>query len=146
MKLIRDTAYSQDFGEFIALGTKVSAERLGKVSEQFAMHCKGLELGGYNPRGTRSIALIYACGSYSECHKTSGLIALADEGLPEEERLLDTLKGLAVKRAMDQKVIVDSAIVYQFVALGLNDSTLARLLSGAISCDFRVDGIYIIGE
>lgn len=36
--------------------------------------------------------------------------------------------------------------MYQFVALGVNDSTLARLLSGAISYDFRVDGLYIIGE
>jgi len=146
VKLIRDTAYRQDFGEIMSLGTKVMAERLGKGSEQFAMHCKGLELGGYDPRGAKSMALVYACGSRGGCHKTSGLTALADERLRKEERLSDKLKGPVVKRARDRKVIVDSAIMCQFVALGVSDSTLARLLSGAIGYDFSVDGLYIIGE
>lgn len=61
-KLIRDTACRQDFGEFMSLRSKVMAERLGKGSEHFAMHCTGLELGGYDPRGAKSMALVYACG------------------------------------------------------------------------------------
>lgn len=122
------------------------AERFGKGSEKFAMHAKGLELGGYDPRGAKSMALVYACGPRGGCHKASGLTALADQRLTEEERLSDKGKGSVVKRGRDRKVLVDSAIVCQFVALGLRDETLAGLLSAAIGYDISVNQLYIIGE
>jgi aldehyde:ferredoxin oxidoreductase len=146
VKLIRDNAYRQDFEEFMSLGTKVMAEKLGKGSYQFAMYYEGLELGGCDPIGAKIMALVYVCGSRGGCHITNGLKALADEKLPEEERLSDKLNGLIVKRARDRKVIVDSVIMCQFVVLGVSNSTLARLINGAIGYDFSVDDLYIIAE
>jgi aldehyde:ferredoxin oxidoreductase len=63
VKLIRDTAYRQDFKEFMSLGTKVMTERLGKGSYQFAMHYKSLDLGGCDSIGAKRMPLVYACGS-----------------------------------------------------------------------------------
>ncbi len=51
-----------------------------------------------------------------------------------------------MKKARDRKVIVDSAIICQFVSLGIKDETLAGLLSAATGYDLTADDLYTIGE
>jgi len=70
--LIRKTAYRRGLGDLLSRGVKRMSQKLGKGSERFAMHVKGLELGGYDPRGARSLALVYACGPRGGCHKSGG--------------------------------------------------------------------------
>jgi aldehyde:ferredoxin oxidoreductase len=61
-------AYRQGFGSTLAEGVKRAAEIIGKGSEQFAVHVKGLEPPGYDPRGLKGVALAYAVSCRGACH------------------------------------------------------------------------------
>ena len=62
----------QGLGELLAEGTKRAAERVGGGSAAFAMHVKGLELPGYEPRTLQGMALGLAVNSRGADHNRSG--------------------------------------------------------------------------
>lgn len=57
LKLIRQIAYRQGFGDILAEGTRKAARHIEKDTEQYAMQVKGLELPGYDPRGAKAHGL-----------------------------------------------------------------------------------------
>jgi aldehyde:ferredoxin oxidoreductase len=61
-------AYRQDIGNILAEGVKRAASIIGKGSERLAVHVKGLEPPGYDPRGLKGVALSYAVSSRGACH------------------------------------------------------------------------------
>jgi aldehyde:ferredoxin oxidoreductase len=50
-KLIRKIAFREGIGDILAEGTKRASQKIGKGSEKYAMHVKGLEFAGWDPRG-----------------------------------------------------------------------------------------------
>ncbi len=60
IRLIHQMAYRQGFGGVLADGALQAARRIGRDSEKYAMHIKGLELPGYDVRGAKSHGLSYA--------------------------------------------------------------------------------------
>jgi aldehyde:ferredoxin oxidoreductase len=55
--LIKKIALREGFGDLLADGTRLAAEKMGKGTEYFAMQVKGLEIPGYEPRGAMAHAL-----------------------------------------------------------------------------------------
>ncbi|MBC5811526.1 MAG: aldehyde:ferredoxin oxidoreductase [Candidatus Eremiobacteraeota bacterium] len=55
-------------GETLALGVREAARRIGGGSDAFAMHVKGLELPGYEPRALQTYALGLAVCTRGACH------------------------------------------------------------------------------
>ena len=51
---------------------------IGHGSEAFAMHAKGMEVGGYDPRGAKGMALVYGCGPRGGCHHAGGYTVTAE--------------------------------------------------------------------
>jgi len=60
LKMIRKIAYREGIGDILAEGVKRASEILGKGSERYALHVKGLELPGYDVRGAKAHGLNYA--------------------------------------------------------------------------------------
>jgi len=58
--LIRWIAFRQGIGNILADGVKIASSRIGKGSEKYALHIKGLELPGYDVRGAKGHGLAYA--------------------------------------------------------------------------------------
>ena len=58
-KLLYKIAYRDGFGDLLAEGVRRAAEKIGKGSEKYAMHVKGLEPPGYDPRTCKSMGLNY---------------------------------------------------------------------------------------
>jgi aldehyde:ferredoxin oxidoreductase len=52
----------------LAKGVKRLSEAVGQGTERFAMCVKGLELPGYDPRGMKGMALLYATADRGGCH------------------------------------------------------------------------------
>jgi aldehyde:ferredoxin oxidoreductase len=69
--LMEKIAYREGIGDLLAEGSKRASERLGKGSAHFAMHCKGLEFPGYDPRSLKTTAAGYAVGTRGACHNRS---------------------------------------------------------------------------
>ena len=86
-----DIAYRKGFGAEMAQGSKALSEKYGGTS--FAMHVKGLELPGYDPRGSVGHGLAYAMANRGGCHLSAFLAA--------QEVFLDLLRPHAVRAKAD---------------------------------------------
>ncbi|MDW7740089.1 MAG: aldehyde ferredoxin oxidoreductase family protein [Bacillota bacterium] len=69
MELIEMIAYRRGFGDKMAEGTLRLAEVVGKGSSVFAMHVKGMEFPGYEPRAAFGACLSYAVSPRGACHR-----------------------------------------------------------------------------
>jgi aldehyde:ferredoxin oxidoreductase len=72
--MLKKLVKQEGFGRRLAQGTKRLSEEI-KGSEGFAMHAKGLELGGYECRGLNGQALQFAIDNRGGCHHGYGLPA-----------------------------------------------------------------------
>lgn len=73
-KMISMIAKREGFGDLMAEGVKVLAEHIGKGSEAFAMHVKGLEISAYDHRAATAMALSYATCDIGAHHNRSWAI------------------------------------------------------------------------
>ncbi len=68
ISMIDEIAQRKGFGDILAEGTRRAAQIIGKGSEKFAMHVKGLELPGHGVRVIKGMACGYAIGSRGASH------------------------------------------------------------------------------
>lgn len=112
--LIERIAARDGFGDLLAEGTKRASEQVGQGSEKFAMHSKGLELPGYEPRGLKTYALGLAVGTRGACHNRS----LAYE--PDMKGQVDRLKaekgrGRIAMEYEDLAAVLDCLMICKFI-------------------------------
>lgn len=115
-------AYREGFGKILAEGVRKAAEVIGRDSEKFAVHVKGLEPPGYEPRGLKGVALAYAVSCRGACHVRHLTYRPNLTGsLPFREGKIDRLSydGQAemVKEQEDFYAIVDSMVLCKFLCL-----------------------------
>lgn len=71
----------EGIGELLAEGVMRASSKI-KGSSDFAMHVKGLELPGYDPRGMKGQGLSYALSDRGACHVRANTIRTELLGLP----------------------------------------------------------------
>jgi len=69
LEAIKMISYREGFGDIMAEGVQRTAEHIGNDSERFAMHVKGMEFPGYEPRGAFGSGLAYAVSPRGACHR-----------------------------------------------------------------------------
>lgn len=84
---LMDMAEAKGFGLDMAKGTRSLSEKFGGSS--FAMQVKGLELPGYDPRGSLGQGLAFAVANRGGCHLSSFLVG--------QEIFLNLLRAHAVR-------------------------------------------------
>lgn len=111
LKLIGMIARREGLGNVLADGVRAAAKRLG--AEDIAVHVKGLEPPGYDPRGYNGMALSYAVGVRSADHLRSTVY------LYEMRNVCDGFmvegKAAFVKNLEDKLAIIDSMVLCCFV-------------------------------
>lgn len=68
LELARKIAFREGIGKILAEGVKKAAKIIGKGSKKYAMHIKGLEIIGGDPRGQTGFTLGYAVCNRGACH------------------------------------------------------------------------------
>ena len=68
MGMITRIAMREGFGNVLAEGVRRASQRVGKGSEGFAMHVKGLEVPMHDPRAFKGLGLQYATSHRGACH------------------------------------------------------------------------------
>jgi aldehyde:ferredoxin oxidoreductase len=71
INLLQLIADREGFGDLLAEGSKKAAEKLGRGTDKFAIHVKGMEVSGQDGRTHRSIALGHATGARGADHLRS---------------------------------------------------------------------------
>jgi aldehyde:ferredoxin oxidoreductase len=101
-------------GALLAEGSKRAAGEIGGESLYWAMHVKGLELPGYEPRSLKTMALGLAVSPRGACHNRSGAYEADFSG--EVDRLRsDSGRGALVAASEDFAAVLDSLIVCKFL-------------------------------
>jgi aldehyde:ferredoxin oxidoreductase len=68
IEMVKQIGERQGIGDLLAEGTRRASVKLGRGSEQWVMHSKGLELSGCDPRTAQDQALWSAVGLQTESH------------------------------------------------------------------------------
>jgi len=74
-KMIELMGNRKGFGDVLADGVKVAAKRIGKGSERYAIHTKGMEPPAYDVRGMKGHGLAYMTSTRGACHLRAGFYA-----------------------------------------------------------------------
>ena len=153
LKLLKQIAYRQGFGEVLADGTKVAAERIGKGADRYAMHVKGLELPAYDVRGAKAHALNYAT-AYTGADHNRGYAFQEIFGVPvphEVDRFSYEGKAALCKWNQDVRAVCcDCAPMCGFVLdTALADAALqntSQLMAAVTGIALTQDDVYRVGE
>jgi aldehyde:ferredoxin oxidoreductase len=152
LKLVEKIARREGFGDILAEGVKRAAERIGKGAEQYAMHVKGLETPGYDPRARKAMGMQWALSNMGANH---------NYGWPQQEigdpkpRLLDPTQdegqGDVIKWNHDSTAALELGIACIFPShhLQLYDHDLmGRMLAAAtgVAKFADVDYLFYVGE
>jgi aldehyde:ferredoxin oxidoreductase len=113
LALIPRIARREGLGDLLAEGTRRAAAKLGRGSERFAMHCKGLELPGYEPRGLKTYALGLAVGTRGACHNRSAAYEPDIKG-KVDRFVVEPGRGRLAKEHEDFAAVLDSLIICKF--------------------------------
>jgi len=134
-------------GALLAEGSRRAAMEVGGESMDWAMHVKGLELPGYEPRGLKTMALGLAVNPRGACHNRSGAYEADFSG--EVDRLrADSKRGALVAASEDFAAALDSLIVCKFLRKCFNDfyGESAELLSHVTGWNCSSAELRQIGE
>lgn len=117
LDLIRKIAYKEDIGLVLSQGVKKASEVLGKETESFAMHVKGLEIPGYEPRSSWGMALAYATADRGACHQRAWTVAAEINGTLDPYSFNDNID--IIKMVQDERASAYSLLVCDFAPIKL---------------------------
>jgi aldehyde:ferredoxin oxidoreductase len=141
--MLKKVVKQEGFGKELAKGTKRLSEEI-KGSEGFAMHAKGLELGGYECRGLNGQALQFAISTRGGCHHAYGLPARVET--MDATRLNVEGKGEQVKNAAIGRILGDSLILCTFPSAICTRDIMAEAVSSVFAEPWSVGDLNEAGE
>ncbi|MEM2227157.1 MAG: aldehyde ferredoxin oxidoreductase family protein [Candidatus Bathyarchaeia archaeon] len=122
--LIKKIAKREGIGDLLAEGVRHIASKLGRGSEAFAMHAKGLSFHGADYRGYQAWALSHAVSSCGSQHMRA--LPFGEAGMPPDkaerifgsraaaDRLTPEGKGPMVAWYEDFRAVADSLVTCKF--------------------------------
>ena len=159
-ELVRMISLREGIGDTLAEGVKVASEKIGKGSEKFAIHGKGLEAPAHDPRSGKALAVTYGTASRGLCHiqPLEGMAydsgkrdwGLTKYGIPDPnsvERWDEKGKGQIVKILQDGLVLPDILNTCKFfMYAGITLDNLAELLSASTGWNVNGRDLLEVGE
>jgi aldehyde:ferredoxin oxidoreductase len=133
LKLLDMMAKREGIGNTLADGVRMASKSLGL--DDLAVHVKGLEPPGYDPRGYNGMALSYAVGVRGADHLRSTVYAYEMRNV--SDRFMVSGKAAFVKGLEDKLAVVDSMVICCFVRDAYEWEDLARLYTYATGLEMN---------
>ncbi|QGU94775.1 hypothetical protein GOM49_06400 [Clostridium bovifaecis] len=152
--LITEIAYRKEgLGALLCDGTKVLSEKIGRGSEKYAMHIKGLEFPAYDPRGAKAHGLNYAT-SYTGADHNRGYAFQEIFGIsvPKAyDRFAAEGKGWLTKWNQDIRCATTDCptmcgFLMDMALPAVAQKNTANMVSAATGLDLTSEDVEIIGE
>ena len=136
-ELLHDIAYLRGLGATLAKGIKYASEALGMVDQ--AIHVKGLEPAGYDPRVLKGMGLAYGTSDRGACHLRTTFYK------PELSNMIDPeqIEGKAEMFVEweDRLTIFDSLILCRFYRDLYQWEELATMIKGTTGLELDTDAM-----
>ncbi|MEJ2296421.1 MAG: aldehyde ferredoxin oxidoreductase C-terminal domain-containing protein, partial [Candidatus Lokiarchaeota archaeon] len=157
IELVKKMINREGFGNVLADGSKIAAEKIGKGSEKFAMHSMGQELAMHDAKFFKSLGMSYAFDPTPGRHTTPSIDIMAIGPLIKPNGLIE---GLTLprrwKRAGDDRYEAQTMMVglkQATNALGLCEFIniyqkypLQEVIKGVVGWDLSIDDIFKVGH
>jgi aldehyde:ferredoxin oxidoreductase len=147
LAVIRAIGERSGIGDLLCEGSRGAALVIGQGSSDFAMHVKGLELPGYEPRSLKTMALGLAVSPRGACHNRSGAYEHDFSGAVDRF-VANAGRGALVADSEDYAVVMDSLIVCKFLRKCFENfySEAAELLGSITGWNCSGDELRRAGE
>ena len=159
-ELVRMISLREGIGDMLAEGVKIASERLGRGSEKYAIHGKGLETPAHDPRSGKVLGIAYGTANRGMCHihPLEGMAydlgkmdwGLIKYGVPDPntiDRWDEKGKGKIVKILQDALILPDILNTCKFFMYGgISIDHLAELLSAVTGWNIDGQELLKIGE
>lgn len=155
IQLIHKIAKREGVGELLAEGTKRASEKLGRGSESFAMHVKGLELPCYECRAAKITGLAFATANRGGDHITAYVqgptyldipFLIVEESTIEDPLVENPAEAKVVKDLEDALTVFDAVGACKFMGMALMAEDVVPMIAHATGWDFDVDEFRKSGE
>ncbi len=150
-RLVEDIAHRRGIGDLLAEGVLRAARTLGMEDE--AVHVKGLEPAGYDPRVLRGMALNYAIGYRGADHLATMAYAIDIPGKFGGAEYLGPEKVEAITYMEDMAAVLDSLVLckfgrdaYDLYPGGSGYETFSKLLTWVTGVEWKPEDVRAVGE
>lgn len=140
-ELIRKIAYREGIGDELAEGVRHFSEKKG--GKEYAIHSKGLEFPGYDPRGAFGMALAYATSDRGACHQRVWTVRAEMQGGLTPRYGIEG-RAAFVKENQDERACCFSLVLCDFAPFGV--STFVELLNAATGYGYTDEEYMKAGE
>ncbi|NWF57374.1 MAG: aldehyde ferredoxin oxidoreductase family protein [Syntrophaceae bacterium] len=152
--LLEKIARRQGIGAILADGVEKASQKLGKETEAFALHSKGLEVSLSNPTPTVSLALSWATSNRGACHlegfshQVEGGVPFAEAGYPKGvDGISGEGKGRLTARMQDYMAVFNALGLCKFLLFArLSHDTMCRWIKGLAGWDLTGENLMEVGE
>ncbi len=154
LKMVDKIARRDGFGDTLAEGSKRAAQKIGRNAYNNAIEVKGLELPMHDPRAGHGLGLAYATSVRGGCHLTH-IVAYAETGTFVAPEIglhggynPKTSEGKAEMTIVSENLamVVNSAIICQFVLLSLSVGDVLDMLRTTTGFDYDLKEMMECGE
>jgi aldehyde:ferredoxin oxidoreductase len=153
LTLLRQMAFREGFGDVLADGTRIAAQKIGKGAEKYAMHVKGLELPAYDVRGAKAHGLNYAT-SYTGADHNRGYAFQEVFGIPipyAVDRFAAIGKGKLTKWNQDTRSATCDAptmcaFLLDMAVPAIATQNTSALMEAVTGLTLTPDEVYRVGE
>lgn len=147
LEMIKKISLREGFGDTLAEGVKIAAEKIGKDAYKYAVNIKGVEMTGYDIRGMKTAALGYAVSFRGADHNRHGAYGPDVSGKVNRFKA-EKGRGKLVRETEDLYAIIDSIIVCKFSRgtyyKGYED--LAALYGAVTGIEMNPEELRLAGE
>lgn len=126
------TAHRDGLGDLIAQGIKIAAAELGMADE--AVHVKGMEPAGYDPRRLKGMGLAYAVSPRGACHLRSTFYKPELSGMIDPDQIDE--KAELFLDFEDRCTLFDTLILCRFYRDFYQWDELSKLIAMATGVEF----------
>jgi len=147
-RILEMIALRQGIGDVLAEGVKRAAEQIGQESYKYALHTKGLEMPGYDPRGLPAHGLGYMTGDKGGEHEQGYMVGYEAYGEAwrgrQFERFAVEDKAEVLVWLQNRQVGTNTLVKCDFTGIALE--TFAEMLSAVTGTEYTAEDINLVGE
>jgi len=147
MALLDMMAYRKGrMGDLLADGVMRASAEIGKGSEAFAMHSKGLELPGYDVRSLQTFAMGLAVGTRGACHNRALSYELDIKGVVDRF-IIEPGRGKLAMDKEDFACVLDCLVLCKFLRNCFDDFYIdvARIYTEVTGIEITPDELRQVG-
>ncbi|KXB03036.1 hypothetical protein AKJ47_02935 [candidate division MSBL1 archaeon SCGC-AAA261G05] len=144
-EILRKMVEREGIGNILADGTLAAAKQIGKDSEKYAMHVKGMELPAYDPRGAWGMGLAYATSCRGGCHLKAWTIS-AEILKGDYDPLSSKGKAELVSNLQNIRSTVDSIGVCAMAGRVVGVEEMVEIMTLTTGMDFTPEKLIEAGD